>query len=110
VCLPIGLKPSAASPGGAAQVLAVSLPLRSYIQFASKSGRKFKASLSVAKCQQRPLPLFAARNVMECLAGSLRLDACELDHLCPFFRFSRNISAELRGGEYHWYGADLGKP
>jgi hypothetical protein len=28
VCLPIGLKPSAASPGGAAQLLAASLPLR----------------------------------------------------------------------------------
>jgi hypothetical protein len=40
VCLPIGcglLKPSAASPGGAAQLLAASLPLRSYIQFASKA-------------------------------------------------------------------------
>jgi hypothetical protein len=35
--LPIGLKPSAASPGGAAQLLAASLPLRSYIQFASKA-------------------------------------------------------------------------
>jgi hypothetical protein len=37
VCLPIGLKPSAASPGGATQLLAASLPLRSYIQFASKA-------------------------------------------------------------------------
>jgi hypothetical protein len=36
VCLPVG-KPSAASPGGAAQLLAASLPLRGYIWFASKA-------------------------------------------------------------------------
>jgi signal transduction histidine kinase len=37
---------------------------------------------------------------MERQPGSFRLDARELDHLCPFFRFSRDISAELRGGEF----------
>jgi hypothetical protein len=35
--LAVGLKPSAASPGGAAQLLAASLSLRSYIRFASKA-------------------------------------------------------------------------
>jgi hypothetical protein len=63
---PEGRCGSAASPGGAAQLLAASLPLRSYIRFASKRGRKFTALLSVAKCQQRPLPLFAERKIMEC--------------------------------------------
>src|SRR5262249_27418775 len=43
-------------------------------------------------------------------APLIRLDARELDHLCPFFRFSRDISAELRGGEYHGYGAEVGEP
>src|SRR5262249_29599849 len=48
------------------------------------------------EAQQRSLPPFAKRNVMECQAGSFRLDPRELDPLCPFFRFSRDISAELR--------------
>ena len=42
--------------------------------------------------------------------GSLRLDARELDHPCPFFRFSRDKSAEIRGAENHRYGAKLGEP
>src|SRR6516164_1755899 len=42
--------------------------------------------------------------------GSLRLDARELDHLCPFFRFSRDKSAEILGTENHRYGAELGEP
>src|SRR5262245_66556085 len=59
--------------------------------------------------QRSPMPRqrlsSTERNVMECQAGSFRLDTRELDHLCPFFRFSRDISAELRRGEYHRYGA-----
>jgi hypothetical protein len=53
---------------------------------------------------------FAERDVMECQAASLRLDARELDYLCPFLRFGCDISAELRGGENHRYGADFGEP
>ena len=46
----------AASVGSAAQLLAASRPLRSYIRFASKAevnSPQFTASLSVAKCQFR---------------------------------------------------------
>src|SRR5262249_40515372 len=55
-------------------------------------------------------PRFGERNVMECQAGSFRLDTRELDHLCPFFRFSRDKSAEIPGTENHRYGAELGEP
>jgi hypothetical protein len=64
VCLPSGLKPSAASPGGAVQLLAASLPSCSYIQFASKADDN-----GIAKCREVPvaaMPPFAERNVMEC--------------------------------------------
>ena len=37
VCSPVWLKPSAATPGWTAQLLAASLPLHSYIRFASKA-------------------------------------------------------------------------
>jgi hypothetical protein len=39
---------------------------------------------------------------LEGVPASLRLDARELDHLGPFLGSSRDIGAELGGGEDHW--------
>jgi hypothetical protein len=87
----------------------VELPLLA--QSLLEAQRTLVGTGSVANDPKRlSLAGFAYRDVMECQARSLRLDARDLDHLCPFFRFGRDISAELGGGEYHGYGAKLGEP
>ena len=40
----------------------------------------------------------------------LDLDACELDHLCPFFGFIRNQLAELSWSHNHRVGAQGREP
>ena len=55
--------------------------------------------------------VFDQRNkIKERPAGSVRLDACELDHFGPLFGIVGNKLAEVGGGTWKHRRAQLGKP
>ena len=59
------------------------------------------------KCQQRSLPPFAERKVMERLYGtaSVRLDVGFADNLLPFLGFVEHEFSKVGGCHQYWIGA-----
>jgi len=89
------LKPSAAPPGGAAQLLAASLPSRSHIRFASKSGRKFTALSRSAS--SGPLSPNGIYGISRRDARSFCFEAGGLCHLTPLLGFVHDEFAKVGG-------------